>query len=73
MTYVNALKYFDTNYIINFRFYRCRKIFEKKIFKILVLISRRINEKKIVYDSIFVIMNDCIKIIKYISLIVEYL
>ena len=46
ITYVNALKHFDTNYIINFRFYRFRKIFEKKLFEISSLNFRRTNEKK---------------------------
>ena len=46
ITYVNALKHFDINYIINFRFYRFRKIFEKKLFEILLLNFRRTNEKK---------------------------
>ena len=32
--------------MINFRFYRFRKIFEKKLFEILLLNFRRINEKK---------------------------
>ena len=46
VTYVNASKHFDTNHIINFRFYRFRKIFEKKLFEILLLNFRRTNEKK---------------------------
>ena len=46
VTYVNALKHFDINHMINFRFYRFRKIFEKKLFEILLLNFRRINEKK---------------------------
>ena len=40
VTYVNALKHFDTNYIISFRFYRFRIIFKKKLFEILLLICR---------------------------------
>ena len=31
VTYINASKHFDINYIISFRFYRFRKNFEKKI------------------------------------------
>ena len=45
VTYVNASKHFDINYIINFRFYRFRKIFEKKLFEILLLNFRRTNKK----------------------------
>ena len=45
--YVNASKHFDINYIINFRFYQFRKIFEKKLFEILLLNFRRTNEKKL--------------------------
>ena len=47
VTYVNASKHFDTNHIINFRFYRFRKNFEKKLFEILLLNFRRTNEKKL--------------------------
>ena len=46
VTYVNASKHFDINHIMNFRFYRFRKIFEKKLFEISLLNFRRINEKK---------------------------
>ena len=47
VTYVNASKHFDTNHIMNFRFYRFRKIFEKKLLEILLLNFRRINERKL--------------------------
>ena len=47
VTYVNASKHFDINYIINFRFYRFQKKFKKKLFKFLLLNFRRTNEKKL--------------------------
>ena len=46
VTYVNASKHFDINHMINFRFYRFRKIFKKKLFEILSSNFRRTNKKK---------------------------
>ena len=46
VTYVNASKHFDINHMMSFRFYRFRKIFEKKLFEISSLNFRRTNEKK---------------------------
>ena len=55
-----------------FSFLSISKNFWKKIIWDFIIEFSLNKRKKIVYDFIFVIMNRCIKIIKYISTIIKY-
>ena len=67
MMFINALKRLNINYIMNCNFCRFQNNYEKKI--VIDLFSSKC--KKIVYDSIFVIIDRYIKIIKYIFVTIK--
>ena len=68
--FVNALKFLVINFIKNWILCLCLKCYEKKFMDIIIDLWSSKCES-VVYNAIFVIVDKCTKIIKYLSMIIK--